>query len=169
MCIKASNYRIAAKNCCLTKVLKLIRNIMELESVLQDYIVYSDATESETSALSSPVIPERTPTRLKKAAAASPIYSSPSTNGSFEDAMSSSHSWNNSPGSFNDSIFSDVPTKDPVELDEFGLDLSEIDDIVALLDEIEIATPSTNLKIIHNVDERVHIVAMSSGIDPIET
>ena len=140
MCIKASNYRIAAKNCCLTKVLKLIRNIMELESVLQDYIVYSDATESETSALSSPVIPERSPARLKKAAAASPIYSSPSTNGSFEDAMSSSHSWNNSPGSSNDSIFSDVPT-----------------------------TPSTNLKIIHNVDERVHIVAMSSGIDPIET
>lgn len=141
---------------------------MELDSVLQDYIVYSDGTESEASALSSPVIPQRSPARLKKAAA-SPIYSSPSTNGSFEDAMSSSHSWNNSPGSFNDSIFSDIPSKDPVELDEFGLDLSGIDDIVALLDEIEIATPATNLTIVHNVDERVRIVAMSSGIDPIKT
>lgn len=137
---------------------------MELDSVLQDYIVYSDATESESSALSSPVIPERSPARLKRAAA-SPIYSSPSTNGSFEDAMSYGYS----PGSFNDSIFSDVPTKDPVELDEFGLDLSGIDDIVALLDEIEIATPATNLKIVHNVDARVQVVAISSGIDPIET
>lgn len=141
---------------------------MELDSVLRDYVVYSGAAELQERPLASPKIPERSPDRLKKAPP-STIYSSASTNGSFEDAMSSSNLWNNSPSSFTDSIFSNSASKDPVELDEFGLDLSGIEDIDALLDEIEYTTPQARLKIIHSVDERVQIVAISSGMCPIMT
>lgn len=141
---------------------------MELDSVLQDYIVYSDATESDMSEIPSPVIPQRSAARLKKAPL-SPTYHSVLDNDSFDDSMNSTHSWSNSPGSFTDSIFSHAPSKDPIELDEFGLDLSGIDDIAALLDEIEITTPTSKLSIVHTVDEKVHIVAISSGIDPIRT